>query len=191
MKINKIRKQGKKYLIELEDGTIIKTYGDILIKYNILYHKELDEEMFDKISKENIYYDAYNSCLTYISKKLRSEYENLIVSIGNNQIRENITNYAIELGYKIPNIFNETAYISPYAKFGYGCIVLSNASIQNGAVLHNGIVITANVEVHHDCELDDYSLVYSNSTIRTNAYVGKRVKIESNITVPNNFKVEI
>ena len=75
MKINKIRKQGKKYLIELEDGTIIKTYGDILIKYNILYHKELDEEMFDKISKENIYYDAYNSCLTYISKKLRSEYE--------------------------------------------------------------------------------------------------------------------
>lgn len=75
MKINKIRKQGKKYLIELEDGIIIKTYGDILIKYNILYHKELDEEMFDKISKENIYYDAYNSCLTYISKKLRSEYE--------------------------------------------------------------------------------------------------------------------
>lgn len=121
--------------------------------------------------------------------KLRSEYENLIVSIGNNQIRENLINYAIELGYKMPNIFNETAYISPYAKFGYGCIVLSNASIQNGAVLHNGVVITANVEIHHDCELDDYSLVYSNSTIRTNAYVGKRVKIESNITVPNNFKI--
>lgn len=140
----------------------------------------------DNISKDTFICDTKVVGKISDLEKLRSEYENLIVSIGNNQIRENITNNAIELGYKIPNIFNETAYISPYVKFGYGCIVLSNASIQNGAVLHNGVVITANVEIHHDCELDDYSLVYSNSTIRTNAYVGKRVKIGSNCCISNN-----
>ncbi len=123
-------------------------------------------------------------------KELNCEYRNLIVAIGNNSFREKITKEAINLGYKIPNIYNYTAYISEFAKFGYGCIVLSNASIQNGANLGNGVVITSNVEIHHDCEIDDYALIYSNSTIRTFAKVGKRVKIGSNVSISNNVIIE-
>ena len=108
MKIIKIKKQGKRYLIELENGTIIKTYGDILIKYNIPYHKELDEQMFDKIEKENFYYDAYNSCLTYISKKLRSEYEvrkYLDKYLINESEKESIINKLKDLKLINDNIF--------------------------------------------------------------------------------------
>lgn len=123
-------------------------------------------------------------------KELKSSYDYLIVAIGNNAFREELTNKAISYGYTIPNIFNHTAYISKYAKFGYGCIVLSNASIQNGASLGNGVVITANVEVHHDAEIFDFALVYSNSTIRTYAKICKRVKIGSNVTIKNNTAIE-
>ncbi len=119
-------------------------------------------------------------------KKLKEEYDFLIVAIGNNAFREKLTNEAIKLGFIIPNIINQTAYVSKYSQFGYGCIVLSNASIQNGAILKNGVVVTANVEIHHDALLNDYALVYSNSTIRTYANVGKRVKIGSNVTIKNS-----
>lgn len=122
-------------------------------------------------------------------KTLKTTFNNLIVAIGNNSFREQLTNLAIKYGYNIPNIYNHTAYISKFATFGYGCIVLSNASIQNGAKLGNGVVITANVEVHHDAIIDDYALVYSNSTIRTYANIGKRVKIGSNVTISNNVVI--
>ena len=122
-------------------------------------------------------------------EQLKSHYDYLIVAIGNNAFREKLTNVAISYGYKIPNIINYSAYISPFAKFGYGCIVLSNASIQNGAVLGNGVVITANVEVHHDATIDGYALIYSNSTIRTYTHIGKRTKIGSNVTIKNNTKI--
>lgn len=75
MIINKIKKIGKKYRLELDDGTFINTYGDIIIKYNILYHKDIDIETVNSIEKENIYYDAYQDVIIYITKKLRSEYE--------------------------------------------------------------------------------------------------------------------
>ena len=122
-------------------------------------------------------------------KDLKEKFDNLVVAIGNNAFREKLTNEAISYGYKVPNIINSTAYISKFTKFGYGCIVLSNASIQNGAILGNGVVITANVEVHHDATIDDYALVYSNSTIRTYSHVGKRTKIGSNVTIKNNTKI--
>lgn len=121
---------------------------------------------------------------------LKNSFDYLIVAIGNNVFREELTNNALSYGYKVPNIFNHTAYISKYAKFGYGCIVLSNASIQNGACLGNGVVITANVEVHHDAEIFDFALVYSNSTIRTYAKIGQRTKIGSNVTIKNNTIIE-
>ena len=75
MKINCIKKSGKKYILELDDGSALKIYGDLLIKYNILYHKEISYKEVELLEKENIYYDAYNCSLSYISKKIRSKYE--------------------------------------------------------------------------------------------------------------------
>ena len=75
MKINKIQRKNNKYKIRLEDNTIIETYDEVIIKENILYKKEITEELKHKIEKENQYYDIYNNILKYIKTKLRSETE--------------------------------------------------------------------------------------------------------------------
>lgn len=75
MKINKIQKKNNKYKIVLEDNTIIETYDEILIKENILYKKEITEELKRKIEKQNKFYEIYNNILKYIKTKLRSEQE--------------------------------------------------------------------------------------------------------------------
>lgn len=75
MKIMKIQKKNNKYKIILEDNNIIETYDEIIIKENILYKKEMTDELKSKIEKENKYYEIYNNILKYIKTKLRSEYE--------------------------------------------------------------------------------------------------------------------
>ena len=75
MKINKIQKKNNKYKIVLEDGNIIETYDEVIIKENILYKKEITDELKNKIEKQNKYYETYNNILKYIKTKLRSEFE--------------------------------------------------------------------------------------------------------------------
>ena len=123
-------------------------------------------------------------------ERLRDEYSLLVVCIGNNALREKIYTQADELGYGFPNIIVDSAYISPYATVGNGCVILNNVSVQNGASVGNGVILNAGVEAHQDCRIGDYSLVYANSVIRSYARVGKRVKIESTVTVGNNVVIE-
>ena len=120
---------------------------------------------------------------------LRKEYSLLVVGIGNNQFRAQVYEKAKALGYAFPNIVAPSAYISPFAKLGCGCVVLQNACVQNGASIGNGVLLNAGTEVHCDAAIGDYALVYANSVIRTGAVVGKQARIGSNCTICNKATV--
>lgn len=122
-------------------------------------------------------------------QELFAEYKNLVVVIGNNSVREHIYNLAKRIGYNFPNLICSSAYISPYAKLGWGCVILNNAVVQNGASVGNGVLLNPGVEIHHDCSVGDYDLIYTNSVVRTYAKVGKCVRIGSNVTICNNAVV--
>ena len=120
---------------------------------------------------------------------LKKDYGLLVVGIGNNKFRAQVYEKAKELGYAFPNIIAPSAYISPYAKIGYGCVVLQNACVQNGAAVGNGVLLNAGTEVHCDAAVEDYALIYTNSVIRTGAIVGSYARIGSNCTICNNATV--
>lgn len=120
---------------------------------------------------------------------LRKDYDLLVVGIGNNQFRAQVYEKAKSLGFIFPNIIAPSAYISPYAKIGCGCVVLQNACIQNGSVVGDGVLLNAGTEVHCDATVGSYTLVYTNSVIRTGATVGSYVRIGSNCTICNNATV--
>lgn len=121
--------------------------------------------------------------------ELRKEYHSLVVTIGDNIIRESIYKKALQLKYDFPNIICSSVYISRYASIGMGCVFLNNVCIQNGSTVGNGVLLNPGVEIHHDSYVDDYSLIYTNSVVRTLAKVGKRVRIGSNVTVSNEVIV--
>lgn len=120
---------------------------------------------------------------------LRKEFSLLLVAIGNNKLRQSIYEKAQEIGYNFPNIICSSAYVSPFAKIGRGCVFLNNVVIQNGSSVGNGVLLNPGVEVHHNCSVDDYALIYTNSVIRTYARIGKRVRIGSTVTISNNVIV--
>lgn len=122
-------------------------------------------------------------------KRLYEEYENIIIPIGNNKVRERVYQQAKAIGYKIPNIICDSAYISPFAMVGDGCIVLNNVVIQNGSKVGNGTILNPGVEAHHDSTVGNFCCIYTNSVIRTFAKVEDGVKIGSNITVSNSVVI--
>lgn len=76
MKIIKYEKKGNnKYKIYLENSQSIDVYEDVILKNNLLYKKELDRSLLEKISKENEDEDIYNKCVKYISVRIRSTKE--------------------------------------------------------------------------------------------------------------------
>ena len=122
--------------------------------------------------------------------ELFSEYNMLVVAIGNNILREKIYNQANEIGYKFPNIIAENVYISPFAKVGQGCIFLNNVCIQNSSEVGNGVILNPGVEIHHGSTVEDYALIYTNSVVRTFAKIGKRVQIGSNVSIGNGIVIK-
>ena len=124
--------------------------------------------------------------------ELRKEYSLLVVGIGNNQFRVQVYEKAKSFGYAFPNIIAPSAYISPYAKLGCGCVVLQNACVQNGASVGDGVLLNVGTEVHCDATVGDCALIYTNSTnsvVRTGATVGNFTRIGSNCTICNNATV--
>jgi len=121
--------------------------------------------------------------------RLFGKYRELVVVIGNNALRETIYQEAATIGYGFPNIIVNTAYISPYASIGTGCIILNNAVVQSNAKVGNGVILNAGVEVHLDSVVEDYVLIYTNSVVRTHAHVGRRAHIGSTLTIGNNVTV--
>lgn len=76
MKLLKLKKlSNQKYRLELEYGVKCTTYDEIILKYNLLYKKEIDSELYEKMIRDTEHYDHFYKALKQINTKLRSEYE--------------------------------------------------------------------------------------------------------------------
>ena len=76
MKIIKYeKKKNGKYKILLDDNQSIVTYEDVILKNNVLFKKELKEDIYNNIINDNKYEEAYIRCVKYIGIRFRSKYE--------------------------------------------------------------------------------------------------------------------
>ena len=76
MKIIKYKKGTKgKYKIFLDNDNTIVLYEDVILKYNLLLTKEIDEKLLIEIDKYNQECDVYYIALTSINNRFKSTYE--------------------------------------------------------------------------------------------------------------------
>ena len=89
MRIKKITKlKSGKYKMEFDNNTKIITYDNILIKNNILFKKEIDDELYNKLYNETLDYNLYSRVLKYTLIKMRSLKEikkYMKLSLGKNE----------------------------------------------------------------------------------------------------------
>ena len=109
------------------------------------------------------------------------------VATGDNNIREEITNFIIKNTQKKPiNLIHPTSIISKYTNIGYGNLILANTIINNGTNIGNGVIINSSSVIEHDNIIYDYSQISPSSTLCGYVTIGKKTFIGSNsVVIPN------
>lgn len=76
MKIEKYEKLGKdKYRLYMDNGEVIDTYDEVILKNNLLLKKEITPDIYQVILVESDIYKHYLACLKYIAIRIRSTKE--------------------------------------------------------------------------------------------------------------------
>jgi len=76
MQIEKYEKIGKdKYRLYLDNGEVIDTYDEVILKYELLIKHEIDSITYSNIFNDTRIYEAYLACLKYIAIRIRSTKE--------------------------------------------------------------------------------------------------------------------
>ena len=112
MLINKFKKVGKNKYKIIFDNTELILYEDIILKYDLLLKKEIDEYLLDEIINENSYFEAYDISLSYIESKLRTKKE-IEDYLNKKGFDSKYIEYAID---KLNNLglLNDKLYVNAY-----------------------------------------------------------------------------
>ena len=72
MRINKFKKVSNgKYRIDFDNRSLL-LYEDVILKYNLLYKKEIDTDLLIEIDEENKKASIYDTAIRYINIRMRS-----------------------------------------------------------------------------------------------------------------------
>jgi sugar O-acyltransferase (sialic acid O-acetyltransferase NeuD family) len=111
--------------------------------------------------------------------------DELIISVGNNSIREKISK--IEAKYN--TAIHPSAILSRYASIAEGTVVMGGALINADTKISKHCIINSNASVDHDCVLQDFVHISPNATLCGGVYVGKGSHIGSGAIVIPGKKI--
>jgi sugar O-acyltransferase (sialic acid O-acetyltransferase NeuD family) len=116
----------------------------------------------------------------------------LLVCIGYrhvNRDRERLVRACEERGYRLWSLVHPTAWISPDASIGSGCIVFPVALVEPFAVVGDGVVLWSGSVVAHDSHIGDFSFLAPNATLGGRVTLGRRCFVGANATVRDGVTV--
>lgn len=110
--------------------------------------------------------------------ELATQYSNIIVAIGNPEVRLSLLNrIKEETPYRIVSLVSPKAYVSPSAQIMIGCIIEPMAVVHTGCVICPGCIISAGAVVNHETTCCDGVHVDCNATVEGYCLVPARTKI--------------
>lgn len=112
--------------------------------------------------------------------ELSVQYRNIIVAIGNPEVRLSLLNrIRNETPYRIVSLVSPKAYVSPSAQIMSGCIIEPMAVVHTGCVVAVGCIISAGAVLNHASMCCDGVHVDCNATVAGMTLVPARTKIKS------------
>lgn len=96
MKIERFtRLKNGQYKLNLDDNSNILLHDDLILKYELLIHKEINNQKIEQLLEENKSYIAYDLAISYLKVKMRSR-EEIKDYLLKKDISEELINNAIE-----------------------------------------------------------------------------------------------
>jgi len=118
-----------------------------------------------------------------------------VVAIGDNKIRQRISDSIRDLGFYTPNIIDPTAVVSSKIDIGLGNFVSKNAVINSFCRIGNNVIINTSSILEHNCFVHDNvhiapgAVVCGNVEIRNNSFIGANSVIKNGIKIGENVTI--
>ncbi len=122
-------------------------------------------------------------------ERLKREYSDGFVAIGNPQIREKMQQKLLEYGYEIPVLVHPSAYVSPSAGIGIGTVVEPMAVINTNATIEDGCIISIGSRIDHEAHIGKFSHVNTGAIVMAYGMVPEYTKVDAGQVVKDSRSI--
>lgn len=112
-----------------------------------------------------------------------------IGSIGDVRLRKSLYFLAEKIGYKFPNIIDNTSILGNKVEIGYGNYIGKGVIINTGTRIHNNCIINTGAIIEHDCKIESFCHIAPGTTISGNVSIGENTHIGTNSTIIQDIKI--
>jgi sugar O-acyltransferase (sialic acid O-acetyltransferase NeuD family) len=113
--------------------------------------------------------------------QINTNYDEYIIGIGNNEIREKIYNQYQNLPWAV--LIHPKSIVAKNAIVNKGTVIFAGAVIQTDVTIGKHCIINTNCNIDHECILSDFTSICPGSTICGNVQIGKLTFIGANSTI--------
>ena len=115
--------------------------------------------------------------------------DEVIVAIGNSNIRQRLQEQYTERGLKIATLIHPDAMIGTKVKICEGTVIMAGTVINPNAVIGKGVIINTGATVDHDDIICDYAHISVGAHLAGTVTVGKSTWIGAGAVVSNNLHI--
>lgn len=130
---------------------------------------------------------ALNEVLGYRVYHEVQECYSLIISIGNNATRKEISEKLIHNNFI--TALDPTAVISSNSSIGEGSVIMQGAIVQSCAVVGKHCIINTAASVDHDCVIENYVHISPNACLCGGVTVGEGTQVGAGAVVITGIKI--
>jgi len=112
-----------------------------------------------------------------------------ILGIGDNKIRENITDLLITKKEKLQSIVHPSAVIASSVKIGNGTFIAAGAMINPLAEIGKSVIINTGAIVEHECQIGSYAHIAPGAVLAGNVKVGQRSFVGANAVIKEGVEI--
>ena len=136
----------------------------------------------DDADKGDFFYNAP------LSKAAEFSFENefVIIAIGNNRIRKEIS---LQLKNQFYTAIHPSAVISPSAKIGNGTVVMANVSCNADTHIGDHVILNTACSIDHDCSIADFAHISPNASLAGNVHVGEGAHVGIGASIIQGIKI--
>ena len=112
-----------------------------------------------------------------------------LLGIGDNRIREKVTDLIISKGEKIQLVIHPSANIGSHVEIGDGTFVALGAKINPLAQIGKSAIVNTGTIIEHECQIGNYSHIAPGVVLAGNVKVGNRSFIGANAVVKEGVEI--
>jgi sugar O-acyltransferase (sialic acid O-acetyltransferase NeuD family) len=109
--------------------------------------------------------------------------------IGDNRIRQIVSNLVEAKGKKIQTIIHKTSQLSKNASIGNGTFINKNAVVNALAVIGRNVILNTGCIIEHECVLHDSVHIAPGAVLAGNVTIGERTFVGANSVIKQGIVI--